>query len=415
MTGPDPATAARWNSVRPGFPRHLAVFVLAVALAFPAFYHGAADRMTVFLTNNRSHVSPDTIGFVALAERGLHPFYGWREPLFPQMIAAVRAATGLGGWEAVNWICAVTSWLALPLVFWLGWVTAGPFAAVVAVHIVSRSAPHLHMIWFRDRTDTYLVLLLLTWLAMHYRRWFAVALLAALATYMRVTSWVTVGFTVVVWWAIYGLDRPLIARLRAAWAARTVRGTGVARGAACVALAAACIAPLLVYYARRFGDPLYPQTIVFYDYWCNTVQKYWLVNVTGDFERVYQIPAGWTYWKLFDGPADFAAKMMLGLRRLLVQFDDIRPPGFLEFSHPLFHVLYLAGGVLAALRKRGRELLAFLLGYTLPFLSLGFTPGLHQRFLLPTVTLGAILAGYAVQELGRVFGRLSARGGAADE
>jgi hypothetical protein len=270
------------------------------------------------------------------------------------------------------------------------------------------------MVWFRDRTDTYLVLLLLIWLAMHYRRWFAVALLAALATYMRVTSWVTVAFTVALWWAVFGLDRPTVSRLKAAWAARTVRGTGLIRGAACVALAAACIAPLLVYYARKFGDPLYPQTIVFYDYWCNTVQKYWLVNVTSDFERVYEIPKGWTYWQLFSGPTDFASKMLLGVRRLLVQFDDIKPPGFLEFSHPFFHVLYMTGLVFAALRRRGRELLAFLLGYTLPFLSLGFTPGLHQRFLLPTVTLGAILAGFAVQELARTFARPGGRAELAD-
>jgi hypothetical protein len=91
--------------------------------------------------------------------------------------------------------------------------------------------------------------------------------------------------------------------------------------------------------------------------------------------------------------------MSVAVRRILLPtFRDI-PWGFLKFPGFIYGIFYYIGIIACIFSKKGRAILAFYLGYALPFLIIGFLPELNIRFFIPSITLAFVISAFGIQEL----------------
>lgn len=373
-------------------------FLAALLMVMPAFLYGIQNRLGVLPAN--AHLLPpaDATGFINLAETGLQWTYGWREPLFPQLIAGVAALLGSSTESALNLVVVSASCLILPLAFIFTSSIAGLGSAVIVSYLLAFSPPHLAVIWFRERTDIYLCLLLCIWTALSRREWRIVAIAAGLATLTRITTWVTMLATLMLAFLLRAWNREEDLAQTPDPLPRTPRWGGSRRLQAALLFVLLTV-PLFFYYAAHFGSPIYPQKLVLYDYYHRATTGSWFVNVTGEFDRQYEIPADFSYWNFFTSDSEAVRSISRGARRIyLPQISAEGTASFISFSHPLFLVFYYTGIAAALLTGRGRLLLACFLGYTLPFLPLAFLPELSERFFAPAVTLAYVISAYGLQQ-----------------
>lgn len=379
--------------------RSTIVLLVSLVLVLPAFLSGWQARFDRLAVSMSEEPTPDAVGFIALADTGVHPTYGWREPLFPLLVASVARAAGISSTEALNAVVVTASCVLLPLAFLFAYTFCGPVAAVIFTYLVAYSPLHVYMLWYRERTDPYLVLLFLIWICLLKRWTWALVVIAAVATYVRLTSGMTVLLTL-------GLLLLFDDEMR-----RTARQS-LGRGIAAAALYLVLVAPLLGYYWVEYGSPLYPQTLVTYDYYVRYTTGTWVVDVTSAFDTHYEIPKDYSYFDLFHGSVDFLERMGVSARRLFMPTTRMQPSDVsLYFPHAVFAAFYVAGFLTLLVLPKRRFLLALFLGYSLPFMSLAFLPGLGARFFIPSLTLAYLIAATAMQDCVDLLRRDS--GGAA--
>jgi hypothetical protein len=222
-------------------------------------------------------------------------------------------------------------------------------------------------------------------------------LVAAAATYMRITSGFTVILTLLLFVAAEGGWRN---GSPAPWRrnGKSFR-RGLLRFAPAMLVYLALVAPLLGYYWLEYGSPLYAQRLVYWDYFVHHTTGNWVVDVRTGSDQHYEIPPTFSYLDIFAGWEDFTAKMGDSLARLFAPTTTLHPSHLsLYFPHAVFASFYLAGLVGMAVLRRRRSLLAFFLGYALPFLPLAFLPELGARFFIPSLTLAYLIAATALQD-----------------